>query len=181
VLHAEEQNPCLQLEMSCLAGADASRWLELVDKAPQLDEMALLHAVNAFFNSFPYVADAENYGVEDRWPSMADFSSRRAGDCKAKALAKYFALRTLGVDDDRMRIVLAYMPKRKLDHAMLAVASSRGVVILDNIARPSGMLLPPETLGAEYVPLFKFNETGRWTFRQDRNQARVKNTGKPKG
>ena len=167
VLHAEQASPCLLRSTSCLSPADAPQWLSLAAKAAEMEEMELLRTVNALFNSFPYASDIENYGVEDRWPTMADFSSRRAGDCKAHTLAKYFALHALGVPDERLRIVLVHLPRRKVNHAVLAVDTSRGVIILDGNVRPQALILPQEALRSEFIPLFMLNARGRWTFKPD--------------
>jgi predicted transglutaminase-like cysteine proteinase len=167
VLQAEQDNPCLRRTASCLPQRDAPHWLYLVGKAPSMDEMALLRTVSAFFNKFPAASDMENYGVEDRWPTLADFFSRRSGDCKAYTLSKYFALRALGLKDDVLRIVLAHMPKRKANHAMLAVNTAKGVYILDNNTRPIDLILPQEKFTPQFIPLFMLNEKGRWTFRQN--------------
>ena len=167
VLTAEQTEPCLQRTTSSLPPADASQWLYLVGKAPAMDEMTLLRTVTAFFNKFPSASDMENYGVKDRWPTLADFFSRRSGDCKAYTLSKYFALRVLGLNDDNVRIVLVHIPKRKTNHALLAVATAKGVFILDNNTRPIDLILPQEKFATQFIPLFMLNEKGRWTFRQD--------------
>ena len=167
VLKAELSSPCLQRTASCLPPADAPQWLYLAGKAPAMDEMTRLRTVNAFFNKFPAVSDKENYGKVDHWPTLAEFFSHRSGDCKAYTLAKYFALRVLGVDDDKLRIVVVRIPANKINHAMLAVATAKGVFILDNNARPIDLILPQEKLASQFVPLFMLNEKGRWTFKQD--------------
>ena len=167
VLKAEQDAPSLRRDTSHLLPPDAPHWLYLADKAPAMDEMRLLCTVNAFFNKFRYASDMENYGVKDQWHSPAKFFSRRAGDCKAYTLAKYFALRALGMQDDKLRIVLVHLPRRKLFHSMLAVDTANGVFILDNLTRPIDTILPHNKFSAECIPLFMFNEKGRWTFRQD--------------
>jgi predicted transglutaminase-like cysteine proteinase len=167
LLQTEQRNPCLQRDASCLPQADAPQWLYLVRKAPAMKEMELLRAVNAFFNKFPSAQDVESYGVNDRWPTPADFAGRRSGDRKAYALSKYFALRALGMRDDALRIVLAHLPERKATHALLAVATAGGVFILDNAVRPIDLILPQEHFASRCIPLVMFNEKGRWTFRQD--------------
>ena len=102
---------------------------------------------------------------------MADFSSRGSGDCKAYTLSKDFALRALGMDDDRLRIVLVHLPKRGVDHAVLAVATTKGVMILDSILH---LVLPQEKFRSEYLPLFMLNASGRWTFRSDMYMEEVR-------
>ena len=167
VLAAEQARPCLQRAASCLPRADASQWLYLAGKAPAMDEMTLLRSVTAFFNKFPPASDMENYGVKDRWPTLADFFSRRSGDCKAYTLSKYFALRVLGLQDDKLRIVLVHMPERKANHAVLAVNTAKGIYILDNNTRPIDLILPQEKFASRFIPLYMLNAQGRWTFRQN--------------
>jgi len=174
VLQAERNAPCLQRNASCLPSADAPQWLYLAGKAPVMDEMELLRAVTAFFNKFPSASDLENYGVEDHWPTLADVFSHRSGDCKAYTLSKYFALRALGLKDDKLRIVLVHLPKRKANHAVLAVDTAKGVFILDNNTRPLDLILPQEKFSTQFIPLFMLNENGRWTFRQDPELLRAK-------
>ena len=167
VIQAEQKDPCLQRDSSCLPPADAQSWLYLVRKAPSMNEMELLRAVNAFFNKFPSIPNLETYNAKDSWPTPRDFLNRRAGDGKAYALTKYFALRVLGMQDDRLRIVLAHLPERRTNHAMLAVATAKGVFILDNAVRPTDLILPQERFASRCLPLVMFNGAGRWTFRQD--------------
>ena len=174
VLQAEQDNPCLQRTTSCLPPADAPHWLYLARRASTMDEMTLLRTITAFFNKFPSASDMENYGVEDRWPTLEDFFSRRSGDCKAYTLSKYFALRVLGMKDDKLRIVLVHIPKRRANHALLAVNTARGVFILDNNTRPLDLILPQEKFSSQFIPLFMLNEKGRWTFRPDPELLRVK-------
>ena len=174
VLQAERDMPCLQRNASCLPRADAPQWLYLADKASAMDEMQLLRTVTGFFNKFPSASDMQNYGVEDRWPILADFFSRRSGDCKAYTLSKYFALRALGRQDDTLRIVLVHLPKRKANHAVLAVSTGKGVFILDNNTRPLDLILPQEKFHSQFIPLFMLNEQGRWTFRPDPELLRAK-------
>jgi len=166
VLQAERQSPCLERTTSCLQPADAPQWVKLAAKAPSMEELTLLRTVNAFFNKFPAASDMKIYGVSDYWPSLAEFFRHRSGDCKAYTLAKYFALRALGVPDGKLRIVVARQTRFKANHSMLAVATSKGVFIMDDLVRPPDLIQPQEKLHSEFIPLFMLNETGRWSFRQ---------------
>ena len=174
VLHVEHDSPCLLRNTSCLPSGDAPQWLNLVDKAPAMDELDLLRAVNGFFNNYPYATDMENYGVEDRWATLADFSSRRSGDCKAYAVAKYFALRALGVPDEKLRIVLVHLAGRGINHAVLAVDTSKGVFVLDGNAQPKDLIVPQDKCGALFIPLYMLNAKGRWTFRPHKELLNAK-------
>ena len=165
VIKAERDAPCLQ-GATCLQQLDAVQWRNLAGKARTMDETELLRAVNAFCNKYPAGQD-EKYGHRDRWPIPADLFDRRAGDAKAFALAKYFALRALNIPEEKLRIVLAYLPERKAAHAVLAAATNKGVFILDNDVRPLDLVLPQDNFLSRYIPLLMFNEKGRWTFGQN--------------
>ena len=167
VLKVERDTPCLRRDASCLPQADAPHWLYLAAKSPKMDETELLRSVNAFFNKYPSVSSVATFGANDGWPTPTDFVNRRAGDCKAYPVAKYFALRALGVSDDKLRIVLMHMPQRKITHSVLAVATARGVFILDHNTRPIDLIQTQDKYNGQCIPLLMLNEKGRWTFKQD--------------
>ena len=174
VLKAEQQSPCLQRDSACLSSVDAKQWQYLLSKAPSMDELTLLRSVNAFFNKFPVASDMQLYGKEDYWPTLAEFFRNRSGDCKAYTLAKYFALRTLGMDAGKLRFVMVFQPANMANHAVLAVATTKGVYILDNNVRPIDLIQTQEKCASRFIPMYMLNEQGRWNFGQDEAQLRAK-------
>ncbi len=164
VLKAEREQPSLGRKSSRLPVAEGGQWLYFAGKAPKMGEMDLLRGVNVFFNRFPSGADIKNYGVEEYWAAPAEFFEKRSGDCEDYVLAKYFALRVFGYDDDRLRIVLLYSVTEKQHHAVLAVNTSKGVFILDNNVRPPELILPQGQFASRYIPRYMLNEKGRWVF-----------------
>jgi len=167
ILQTEQDTPCLQRSASCLPLSDATHWVYLANSAPAMDELRLLRTINAFFNKFPYASDKVTYGVVGYWPTLAEFFSRRSGDCKAYTLSKYFALRALGVHDAQLRIVLGYKVKGREYHSLLMVNTTKGIYILDNTTRPIDLILPHATPPFQFIPLFMFNAKERWTFKQN--------------
>jgi len=95
--------------------ARVQRWQEFVRRAPILTvadrgmppEAALLSNVNRFFNRVAYVPDRELWRVDDYWATPAEMLSVDGADCEDYAIAKYFALRELGVPVDKLRLVYA--------------------------------------------------------------------------
>jgi predicted transglutaminase-like cysteine proteinase len=81
--------------------------------------------VNHAVNGVRYVSDAANWRGAKYWETPSEFL-KRGGDCKDYALAKYSALRALGVPAGSMRILV--LP----DHAVLVVNSTNGPTVLDN-------------------------------------------------
>lgn len=59
--------------------------------------------VNAAVNRFEHRADA-HAGAVDEWLAPAQLRERGYGDCEDFAIAKFAALRALGMPDDRLRL-----------------------------------------------------------------------------
>jgi predicted transglutaminase-like cysteine proteinase len=90
------------------------------------DGRGLLDRVNAAVNQVPYVSDASIGRPVNYWATPSEFLAR-GGDCKDYALAKYTALRALGVPAGAMRILV--VP----EHAVLVVSTKDGPIVLDNL------------------------------------------------
>lgn len=77
--------------------------MQSVDKASVQDK---LKSVNQFFaKTLHYRVDSSLYGVEDYWASLNETIMRGAGDCEDFAIAKYFSLKKLGVEADKLRLI----------------------------------------------------------------------------
>ena len=124
-------------------------------------EREKLELVNDFMNRTPFVGDAQHWGKEDYWATPVEFLSTHGGDCEDFSIAKYFALRSLGVPDEKLRItyvkeivvyneahmVLAYFP-----------APDAEPLVLDNINKT----IRPASTRTDLVPVYSFNGTGLW-------------------
>ena len=66
---------------------------------------AMARNVNRMMNRTQYIVDNKNWGKSDYWATPIEFLTR-GGDCEDFAIAKYTALRALGVPEDRMRIAI---------------------------------------------------------------------------
>ena len=132
-------------------------WQALVKSLRGAPERDQILAVNRFVNKWRYKTDAQNFGQSDYWATPIEFL-RRSGDCEDYAITKYVTLRQLGVPADRMRMVVVQDVLRDIAHAVLAVKTSDGVVILDNL---TNAVLPQERV-SQYVPYYSVNEAARW-------------------
>lgn len=138
-------------------------WQTLKSELEKLDTLAQLNKVNAFWNRFPYITDAVNWGQADYWAAPAQFL-KKSGDCEDYAIVKYFTLRELGYPAEMMRIVAVYDTIRREGHAVLAVKANDNIYILDNLGRA----VQSQDRIRNYEPQFSVNELGRW------NQMRPK-------
>jgi predicted transglutaminase-like cysteine proteinase len=133
------------------------QWQSLKAQWQGLPLLEQLKAVNNYFNQWPYRLDDEVYGLPDYWGTPAEFI-KNSGDCEDFSIAKYYALRALGVSADKMRIVIVMNTMRNAGHAVLAVNTGDDWLILDNM---SNLILSHSKAG-HYKPQFSVNEQYRW-------------------
>ncbi|MGD8834003.1 MAG: transglutaminase-like cysteine peptidase [Desulfobacteraceae bacterium] len=146
--------------VSCKTGAcppTAKSWRQVMRKAKNKSPMETLKTVNAFFNQWPYRLDIEAYGTSDHWASPNEFL-KRSGDCEDYSIVKYFALKQIGFETAKMRIVVVKDRIRNVAHAVLAVYLNETAYILDNL---SDLVLPHDRY-RHYIPQYSVNGANRW-------------------
>jgi predicted transglutaminase-like cysteine proteinase len=124
-------------------------------KGHSLSELA--RSVDALMNSIPYVDDKDNYGKNDYWATPYEFLTQ-GGDCEDYAIAKYMALKSLGVSEDRMRIAIVHDLVKKIPHAILIVYTEEGAMVLDNQSKTTRKA---DEI-TRYKPIFSINQTAWW-------------------
>ena len=119
-------------------------------------EVELLDPVNQFFNGLSYTTDLALWRVEDYWATPAEFQSIGGGDCEDFALAKYFALKELGIPAARLRLVYAKTWRSAVGHIVLAYYPSPGAdpLILDILSGSIELASQRRDL----TPVFSFND-----------------------
>ena len=158
VLQREMKSPSFTDEgLRCGGDKTAERWLNLRNSLQGAGVMEKVKAVNNFFNKWPYRSDNIVWGVEDYWAVPCEFVVK-SGDCEDYAIAKYFALRNLGVPADIMRIAAVKDTIRGIGHAVLVVYIGDDAYVLDNL---SNLVLSHKRL-KHYRPLFTVNENYLW-------------------
>lgn len=130
---------------------------------PGRTERDLLEIVNAFFNRLPFVDDIKHWGVEDYWASPAEMMASNGGDCEDYSIAKYFALKELGVPVARLRITYVKATRINQAHMVLAYYPSPDAepLILDNL---DGRIRPASQR-ADLIPVYNFNDDDVWLAR----------------
>lgn len=114
-------------------------------------------AVNEFANRFRYVLDQDNYGKSDYWAIPREFLTL-GGDCEDYSIIKYFSLRQLGVPAEQLRLVVVQDSNLRIPHAILALYTQEGIMILDNQIQN----IVPHSRISHYVPVFSLNERNWW-------------------
>ena len=116
-----------------------------------------LSAVNQYANQKQYVLDIDNYGVEDYWAIPREFLYNN-GDCEDYAITKLFSLRWLGFPMDELRIVVLQDTNLRIPHAVLAVANSNDIMIMDN--QINEVISHRDIV--HYAPVYSINESHWW-------------------
>lgn len=141
---------------SGLRGCDTSFVRQLrsvVDLAKGLSERELLDLVNRKVNgAMRYREDRAIWGAGDYWATPSEMALKGAGDCEDFAIAKYWLLRSLGVADSQLQMVVLQDTRRRLFHAVLVVHTASGAYVLDNVSNR----LQPDTAYAQYHPIMSF-------------------------
>ena len=137
----------------------AERWARLYDMLQDATLSAKIGYVNTFFNQWKYSYDEMNWRQMDYWAAPREFMER-GGDCEDYAIAKYYALRALGVSAGDMFLVWVKRVEHNDAHVVLVVLDGASFYVLDNnyytntIFRNGGFV--------PYEPLYYLNEYNAW-------------------
>ena len=137
------------------------RALMTSSKNKGLPERAKLDLVNDFMNKTEFKDDIIHWGKTDYWATPVEFLSTNAGDCEDFSIAKYFTLRALGVDDEKLRITyVKELVIYKQAHMVLAYFPNADdePVVLDNINKT----ILPASARTDLLPVYSFNGSGLW-------------------
>jgi predicted transglutaminase-like cysteine proteinase len=134
-------------------------------------DLELLSSVNAFFNGVSYVSDLTQWGMDDYWASPAEMLASNGGDCEDYAIAKYFALKELGVPIERLRITYVKAVRLNQAHMVLAYYPEPNAVplILDNLEGK----VRPASERADLIPVYSFNDEDLLLARQGQPDTRA--------
>jgi len=145
-------------------------WEALLSKDIDSD-MKKLKRVNDFFNKMIFfVNDIELYAVKDYWATPVEFLCHGAGDCEDYAIAKFFSLKTLGVEEGKLR--MAYVKSLTYNEMHMVMAyystpSAEPLILCNQIDE-----IKPASQRKDLMPIFTFNVTGLW-LAHERGQGKL--------
>lgn len=139
-------------------GFVVSRYLAynaLLRTAKPLSEQNKLKMVNDFFNNINFLSDIENWKQEDYWATPLEFMARNKGDSEDYVIAKYFALKTLGVNPKRLYFTYVNAKRLKAPHMVLSYFESpqSDPLILDNLSKT----IAAASKRTDLTPVYNFN------------------------
>jgi predicted transglutaminase-like cysteine proteinase len=111
----------------------AKRFLAIVQRASARDGWIRIAEINRAINlGIRPVDDLSQYHQQDVWASPLMTFASGAGDCEDVAIAKYVALREIGISADDLRLVIVRDQAASAYHAVAAVRDQDRWLILDN-------------------------------------------------
>jgi len=121
-------------------------------------EKQMINDVNDFFNQVQWVSDSLHWGQKDYWQTPLETLIEFKGDCEDIAIAKYTALRVMGVPDRKLSLVYSFTDG--IPHMVLAYYESydSNPYILDSFNK--NLLRGDER--KDIVPVYEFNSTTVW-------------------
>lgn len=133
-------------------GVAINKLLETLEGQPiekQLTE------VNRFFNQFEYREDHEHWGRHDYWATPSEFLGTSKGDCEDFVIAKYFALRKLGVPDERLYLTYVKALEQNVAHMVLSYFPTPSSIpqVLDNY----NPVIVSADQRMDLLPVYSFN------------------------
>ncbi len=147
------------------------RWSDLLDALMQTSADEKIARVNQFFNGLRFIPDDEHWQQVDYWATPLEFIASNGGDCEDFAIAKFFTLKALGVDGERMR--LAYVKALELNQAHMVLvyypAPDKEPLVLDNLVND----ILPASQRKDLQPVYSFNAEGLWQARQQGEETRL--------
>ncbi len=149
-------------------GAEARQrlldWQDLLQKGKQDDELVKIDKVNRFFNTMAFVDDRVHWQAEDYWATPVEFLASKGGDCEDFAIAKYFSLINLGIDENKL--TLTYVKALRLNQAHMVLSyyprPQAEPLILDNLIDA----IKPSSQRTDLQPVYSLNGSGLWLAKQ---------------
>jgi predicted transglutaminase-like cysteine proteinase len=169
VLRREKEKPSFTATgLSTRQNDVQPRWLRLRESLKNAPLMEKMRKVTAFFNQWPYKTDNLLWGVDDYWETPSEFINK-SGDCEDYAIVKYFAMRSLGVPAERLRVAAIKNAITGNGHAVLVVITDDNAFVMDNV---TNAVVSHTRLG-HYRPVYSVNEEYMWRHvRPARNTAK---------
>ena len=139
-------------------------WAKLISDNRNKPEMEKLRLVNDFFNKTPYLSDQKHWKKKDYWATPAEMLATNGADCEDYAIAKYFTLVALGVDNSKLKIT--YVRAISEAHMVLTYYSTPNTIplVLDNLIPH----IKSATQRPDLKPIYAFNGDGMWLIKSNK-------------
>ena len=135
-------------------------WEDLIREDTSSSDREKLEKVNQFHNQMIFVDDMRHWGQEDYWATPIEFLASHGGDCEDFSIAKYFTLKAMGVNEEKLNLTYVKAIQYNMHHMVMTYYSTPGAepLVLDNLVES----IKPGSQRTDLMPIFSFNGTGLW-------------------
>jgi len=139
-------------------------WMDLVNGDQSQSEREKLDKVNRFFNRLDFIDDIIHWKKKDYWATPVEFLASDGGDCEDFAIAKYFTLKLMGVDENKLTLTYVKALGPNQAHMVLTYYPRPGAepLILDSLIDA----IEPASRRTDLLPVYSFNASGLWLAKQ---------------
>jgi predicted transglutaminase-like cysteine proteinase len=139
-------------------------WEDLIISDNSQTDLEKLEKVNQFFNQMEFVDDIDHWGEKDYWATPIEFLGTHGGDCEDFTIAKYFTLKAMGIEEEKLNLTYVKALNYNVHHMVLTYFSTPGSepLVLDNIVTDINSASQRKDL----LPIYSFNGTGLWLAKQ---------------
>lgn len=167
----------IRLQYGEAAGRRIADWEALIEKGRGLPDQERLALTNHFFNAkILFIDDIVHWHQDDYWATPVEFLATGAGDCEDFAIAKYFTLKKMGINENKMRITYVKAYKLNQAHMVLTYFEHPKAVplVLDNLVDE----IRPASQRRDLIPVYSFNGDGLWLAKTEGAGKRLGNAGR---
>jgi len=139
-------------------------WEDIIIQDNSQTDLEKLKRVNNFFNQMEFVADIIHWGQNDYWATPIEFLGTRGGDCEDFAIAKYFTLKAMGIEEEKLNLTYVKALNYNVPHMVLTYYSKPDAdpLVLDSLEEE----IKPAPQRTDLIPIYSFNGTGLWLAKQ---------------
>lgn len=164
-----------------------TKWQDFILKNQNKDEMKKLRLVNRYFNAIPYYTDERLWKKNDYWATPVEMLVNYGGDCEDYSIAKYFTLREMGVEEDRLRIMYVKASRSRGGRSRIGsgLNANQAHVVLGYYPSPTSQPLildnltgriKPASERKDLKPVYSYNAKLLWKAISRSRGSRVKYT-----
>jgi predicted transglutaminase-like cysteine proteinase len=152
------------------------QWHALISLSSQWSDTERLTAVNNFINRLDFVDDIEHWQKEDYWASPLETLVTRGGDCEDLAIAKYFTLKAMGIEEDKLRLTYAKTATMNKAHLVVSYfeANNADPLVLDNLTAE----IQKASQRQDLLPVYSFNDDGVWLEKRHKSHKYIANSSR---
>lgn len=138
------------------------QYIQLIENHLSDKESDKLKIINDYINSsIKYETDMQAWNQLDYWAPPLELLNNGSGDCEDFAIAKYYGLKKLGINNSKLRLVYVQYKSYTEDivqpHMVLSyVTENHQVLILDNLINE----IKTSDERKDLTPVFSFNDEG---------------------